>query len=161
MPETIIPVSFEDCAVVLPYPSPFILSSVERDWCNTAGNNALRIVRTVYIKRRHLEENLKVVAGRIGMSETEQKKFIDWWCSVKPGTTEVRAEGDPYFDLNYRAGRWMENARGNHNGQVQKSRIEKYAESAQRFYQNVTNQTIPDAAAGQSRFGYADIPDEQ
>ena len=64
-----------------PFPAPFILSSVERYWCM---NDSVKIV---FIKRRHLEENLKVIEAEIGMDETERGKFLDWWCS--PGQSDA------------------------------------------------------------------------
>ena len=136
-----------------PFPAPFILSSVERDWSRFQPNKDAAIV---YIKRRHLEENLKTIANDVGMDEAEQKKFLDWWCC--PKGEEIRAEGDPYFDIRYRATNWMERRMEQMND-TQKSRVEKYEESARQFFG--AGQTIPSTGREPRGFGYADIPDEQ
>lgn len=139
-----------------PFPGPFCLSSVERDWCRFQPD---RNAAVVFIKRRHLEENLKTIAHEIGMDEAEQKKFLDWWCC--PNLDEIRAEGDPYFNLRYRAENWMEKRKQRPEDQKPKSRLEKYVKSAQEFMNNAKSKTIPTSPAGTQGFGYADIPDEQ
>ena len=137
-----------------PFPAPFILSSVERHWCM---RDPLKIT---YIKRRHLEENLKTIAQSIQMDEAEQKRFLDYWCCpTRHNRSEIRAELDECFDLRHRATSWME--RATPQEKQPKSRIQKYAESAQQFARNVQTKTIPTSPAGTQGFGYADIPDEQ
>ena len=91
-----------------PYPAPFILSSMER-WlcCKDEPNLKTNPEFVVYIKRRHLEENLKTIEREIGMNEVERGKFLDYWCCHAAGSAEVRAERDEYFDLRYRAENWM------------------------------------------------------
>ena len=139
----------------LPFPAPFVLSSVERNWCRFQQNKTAAVV---FIKRRHLEENLKTFAKDIGMDEAEQKKFLDWWCCANG--EEIRAEGDPYFNLRYRAESWMEKRRlqGN-NKSTNKSRVEKYEESARQFFG--ANQEVPSGTSPAQGFGYTDFPDEQ
>ena len=110
----------------------------------------------VFIKRRHLEENLKTIEQEIGMDEIERGKFLDWWCCAKG--EEIRAEGDPYFNLRYRAENWMEKRRPQENKSTNRSRIEKYAESARQFL-GASQEVSP--GPSQAGFGYADIPDEQ
>ena len=138
----------------LPYEAPFILSSVERDQCR------MGVLTVPGVKRNHLHANLKTFSAEIGMDESEQKKFLDYWCSPSRFDDHViRAELDQCFDLRQRAESWMERAKP---AQRQpKSRLEQYAESAQQFYQNVQAKTIPNSPAGTQGFGYADIPDEQ
>ena len=136
-----------------PFPSPFILTSVERSWCRFQPN---RNAATIYVKRRHLEENLKTIAQEIGMDAAEQKKFLDWWCCSNG--EDIRAEGDPYFNLRYRAENWMEKRRPQENKSINKSRVEKYAESARQFL-GASQEVSP--GPSQAGFGYADIPDEQ
>lgn len=136
-----------------PFPAPFILSSVERYWCM---NDSAKIV---FIKRRHLEENLKVIEAEIGMDETERGKFLDWWCS--PGqsdASEIRAEGDRYFNLRQRADNWMK--KPTRTKQQQPSRIQQYAESARQFLTR-QQQDVSFPGAGSPAGGYANIPDEQ
>ena len=145
-----------------PYPAPFILSSMERWLCGKDDpNHKPTPENVVYIKRRHLEENIKVIEQEIGMDEAERKRFLDYWCS--PSTrepSEIRAELDECFNLRARAESWMERARP--AGAQPKSRLERFAESAQQFARNVQQQqTIPTSPAGTQGFGYADIPDEQ
>ena len=137
-----------------PFPTPFILTSVERSWCRFQPNRSAAIN---YVKRRHLEENLKTFAQEIGMDEAEQKKFLDWWCCAKG--EEIRAEGDPYFNLRYRAENWMEKRRPQEKKSTNKSRVEKYAESARQFF-GAVQEVSPGPSSAQG-FGYTDIPDEQ
>ena len=136
-----------------PFQAPFILSSMERDWCRRQTNRDAAIV---FIKRRHLEENLKTIAQDIGMDEAEQKNFLDWWCC--PNGDEIRAEGDPYFNLRYRVTKWMEK-RKPQGSKMGKSRIEKYAESARQFLG--TDQAVSSTGSEPRGFGYANLPDEQ
>ena len=147
-----IPAHLEDPEDKYPFQVPFILSSVERD---LARGEAIRIR---YIKRRHLEENIKTFAKEIGMDEEERRKFLDYWCSpsrVVPSM--IRAELDECFDLRQKAESWMDNRRRPNKSQ-QQSRVEKYAESAKQFFQN---QAVPAGPSDTQGFGYADIPDEQ
>ena len=147
----VIPDNFELQQDNFPFPAPFILSSVERAWCM---NDSAKIV---YIKRRHLEENLKTIADGMGMDEAEQTRFLNHWCQpANRDPSELLAEVVMAFDLRQRAESWMEKARP--KSKPQQSRIEKYAESARQFFQS---QEIPSGPAGASGFGYADIPDEQ
>lgn len=100
----VIPEHFEPPTDRFPFPSPFLLSSVERNWCREAPD------RILYIKRRHLEENLKTIAQEIGMEEPERKRFMDYWCSPSRfDRSEPRAERDECFNLRQRAESWMEN----------------------------------------------------
>ena len=151
---SVIPTHFEPPpADKFPFPAPFILTSVERYWCM---NDPVKIV---FIKRRHLEENLKTIEQEIGMNEAERNKFLDWWCS--PGQrdpSEIRAEGDQYFNLRQRATTWMERKRPQR--QQQPSRAEQYAESARQFLSG-SQQEIPRPGGRPPAGGYADIPDEQ
>lgn len=152
---SVIPAQFEAPGDQYPFPAPFILSSMEREWCRLQGNKAAAVV---FIKRRHLEENLKVFAQEIGMDDAEQKRFLDWWCCAKG--EEIRAEEDHYFNLRYRAENWMKKRRPQQeNKSNNKSRIEKYAESARQFFG--TSQEVSPGPAPAQGFGYADIPDEQ
>ena len=69
---SVIPTHFEPPPTDnFPFPAPFILTSVERFWCM---NDPVKII---YIKRRHLEENLKTIEQQIGMNEEQRKKFLD------------------------------------------------------------------------------------
>lgn len=149
---SVIPASYEEKIDNYPFPAPFILSSMEREWCRHQNVTDSAIV---FIKRRHLEENLKTISQEIGMDEAEQKKFLDWWCSPKGDA--IRAESDPFFNLRNRAESWMEKRKPN-NTNNNKSRLEKYAESARQF---IKGQTISRAGEEPHGFGYADIPDEQ
>ena len=133
-----------------PFPAPFILSSMERFNCM---NDPAKIV---FVKRRHLEENLKVIEGSVGMDEAERKKFLDYWCSARG--TEIRAEGDNYFDLRQRAESWMERAAKNNRSQKQ-SRLEQYAESARQAFG--TPQSVPASNTQSASTGYTVLPDEQ
>lgn len=153
-PPSVIPAQFEAPGDQYPFPAPFILSSMEREWCRSQRN---RTAAVVFIKRRHLEENLKTIADGIGMDETERNGFLDWWCCANG--EEIRAEGDPYFNLRYRAENWMARRRPQENKSNNKSRIEKYAESARQFFG--TSQEVSPGPAPAQGFGYADIPDEQ
>lgn len=113
-------------ATKLPFPAPFILSSVERDWCMGDPD------KIVYIKRAHLRENLIVISSETGMSIQDMEGFLDWWCSPKPGTSEVRAEEDRYFNLLQRALNWMARRAGNLgslSSRLPKSRVEKTMEA--------------------------------
>ena len=132
-----------------PFPAPFILTSVERNWCRFQPNRNAAIV---FVKRRHLEENLKTIAQEIGMDETEQKKFLDWWCCANG--EEIRAEGDHYFNLRYRAENWVEK-RKSQSKQQQQSRLEQYAESARQAFGVSPGDKEP------GNIGYAILPDEQ
>ena len=144
----VIPADFEQPSY--PFPAPFILSSVERSWCNHDP------ARIVYIKRAHLEKNLMSLDA--GMDEAERKRFLDYWCSpTTRDPSEIRAELDPAFNLRQRAENWMEKARPQEK--QPKSRLEKYAESARQFIE--ANQAVSAADAVTRRRGYADIPDEQ
>ena len=148
----VIPDNFEAQQDNLPFPAPFILSSVEKAWCM---NDSAKVL---YIKRRHLEENLKTIADGIGMDEAEQTRFLSHWCQpANRDPSEPLAEVVMAFDLRQRAESWMEKARPK-SSKPQQSRIERYAESARQFFQS---QEIPAGPAGASGFGYADIPDEQ
>ena len=84
-----------------PFPSPFSLTSVENDWCK--GD----LSKIIHVKRTHLQKNLDVIAEEIGMSQAGIKHFLDWWCDPMPGTSEIRAEGDPYFNLRRKAENWV------------------------------------------------------
>lgn len=149
----VIPENFQAPQDNYPFPTPFILSSVEKDWCHHDW------ARIVFIKRRHLEENIKVIADEMGMGEDERKRFLDYWCQpCDLERTTLLAEKSGAFDLRYRVGRWME-TRGIKNNTDNKSRAEKYAESARQFFSNA--QAVPPGADGTQGFGYADIPDEQ
>ena len=151
---SVIPEHFEPVQDNFPFPCPFILSSVERHWCM---KDPLKII---FIKRRHLEENIKAIEQSIGMDEEERRRFLDYWCCpTRHNRSEIRAELDECFDLRQRATSWMDRARPQQ--EQPKSRIEKYAESAQRFYENAQTQTIPTSPAAAQGLGYADIPDEQ
>ena len=150
---TDIPGNIKDPEDKYPFPAPFILSSVERD---LARKEAIRIR---YIKRRHLEENIKTFASEIGMGEDERGKFLDYWCSPSRVVPEMlRAELDECFDLYQRAVSWTEKAKSANKPQ-QQSRVEKYAESARQFFQGA--QAVPAGPSDPQGFGYADIPDEQ
>ena len=134
-----------------PFPNPFILSSVERDWCH--GDPA----RVVDCKRRHLAENLRVFAGEIGMAEDEQQAFLDWWCSpAVSNRTEIRAESDQYFNLRLRAEKWM--SRKAEAEKKPASRFEKTVQLNQNF-ENLVNAIYhtDDRPAD----GTPDTPDEQ
>ena len=149
---TDIPANLEDREDKYPFPAPFILSSVERYLCM---RDPLRIR---YVKRRHLEENIKTFAAEIGMDETERNKFLDYWCSPSRVVPEmIRAELDECFELYQRASSWMDNTRP--QAKKQQSRAEKYAESARQFFQG--SQAVPAGPSDTPGFGYADIPDEQ
>ena len=150
----VIPENFEAPQEHYPFPAPFILSSVEREWCRFQANRTAAII---FIKRRHLEENLKTIAQEIGMDEAERKNFLDWWCCARG--EEIRAEGDPYFNLRYRAEGWMEKRSPQENKSTNKSRAEKYAESARQFF-GASQEVSPGPSPAQG-FGYTDIPDEQ
>ena len=154
---SVIPTTFDAPKDDFPFPFPFILSSVERDWCSRQANSQ---AATVYIKRRHLEENMKAMGLESSMDVAERKRFFDYWCcpTIRDRST-IRAELDECFDLRQRMESWRERARP--AGPAQKSRLERYAETAQQFYQNAQSETIPTRPCGASGFGYADIPDEQ
>lgn len=122
----VIPQDFQPKQDNFPFESPFILSSVERAWCHY--NN----VNIVYIKRRHLEENLKTIAPELGMDEAEQKRFLDYWCCANGD--EIRAEGDRYFDLRQRAESWMYRRRPQ---EQQQSRAQKYANTSKQVTQMI------------------------
>lgn len=150
----VIPEHFEQPQQNYPFPSPFILSSVERDWC---GNECAKIL---FIKRRHLEENLKTIAGEIRMEEEEQKRFLDYWCQPCDNRMSMLlAERSGAFDIRYRAVSWMQKSGTRPFEQKKKSRIEKYAESARQFFGRC--QEVPAGPFAAQGFGYADIPDEQ
>ena len=153
---SVIPTHFEPPPTDnFPFPAPFILTSVERFWCM---NDPVKII---YIKRRHLEENLKTIEQQIGMSEEQRKKFLDWWCS--PGQhnpSEIRAEGDRYFNLRQRAENWMKKPTRTKQEQQQPSRMERYAESARQFL-SAQQQNVPNPGAEPQAGGYANIPDDQ
>lgn len=133
-----------------PFPAPFILSSMERFNCMSDPK------KIVFVKRRHLEENLKVIEQSIGMGEAERKKFLDYWCSARG--SEIRAEGDSYFDLRQRAESWMERATKNSRPQ-QQSRLEQYAESARQAFG--ASQPVPARDTEPTSTGYTVLPDEQ
>ena len=149
---SVIPSQFETPQDNFPFPAPFILSSLERDWCRFQQNKTAAIV---FIKRRHLEENLKTIEQSIGMDETERKRFLDYWCSARG--EEIRAEGDPYFDLRQRAESWME--RRKPNTTQTKSRLEQYAESARQAFG--ASQPVPPGDTQSAGIGYTVLPDEQ
>lgn len=116
-----------------PYPSPFVLSSVERDWCR--GD----LEREIYIKRVHLSDNLATIQKEIGMDESEKEQFLKWWCSPRPGTSEIRAEGDAYFNLRQRAENWMERVRKRQAPQEPRqsvSRIDKLRQNLQKIHEH-------------------------
>ena len=150
---SVIPTNFEAPKDNFPFPAPFVLSSAERFWC--MEDNA----RIIYIKRRHLEENIKTIESEYGMGEEERKRFLDYWCSPSmrdPST--FRAERDECFDIRQRVSSWMDRAK--QKDKQPKSRAEKYAETAQQFFQN-GQQTIPTSPSATPGIGYANIPDEQ
>ena len=135
-----------------PYPTPFILSSVERNWC--MGDPA----RIVEIKRRHLEENLKTLEHEFGMNEAERKKFLDYWCCPSQrNREEIRAEGDAYFDLRYRIAKWMDGKKPEE--QKTQSRVEQYAQVSRNFSALVYELYNPNDTGAGNRS--ADSPDEQ
>jgi len=152
---SVIPVFFEEKKDNYPFPAPFILSSVERDWCS--GDKS----RENFIKRRHLEENLKTIAGKIGMNETMCKSFLDYWCSPSnrsQGT--LRAELDECFNLRLRAENWAQ--REKNTQFVNSSRIDKYAEATRQFISRTPGQDLLYRTLEVStRLGNADTPDEQ
>lgn len=153
----VIPENFEAPQDNFPFPSPFSLSSTEWNWCLWTGRQQ-KDMKIVFIKRRHLEENLKTFENEIGMGESERKEFLDYWCSpVNRSPSEIRAELDECFNLRARAESWMKRAKPNTN--QPKSRLEQYAESARQFFQGA--QTVSSGSEDASGFGYADIPDEQ
>ena len=136
-----------------PFPAPFILSSVERFKCMGIP------VNIVFVKRRHLEENLKTIEAELGMDEVERKRFLDYWCQpANRDPSEILAEVIPAFELRQRATTWMERKRPQR--QQQPSRAEQYAESARQFLSG-SQQEIPRPGGRPPAGGYADIPDEQ
>lgn len=136
-----------------PFPAPFILSSVERYKCM---NDAAKIT---FVKRRHLEENLKTIEAELGMDEAERKRFLDYWCQpANRDPSEILAEVIPAFELRQRATTWMERKRPQRHQQP--SRAEQYAESARQFLSG-SQQEIPRPGSRPPAGGYADIPDEQ
>ena len=148
----VIPDSFEAAGVDYPFKAPFILSSAENYWCMSDP------AKIVYIKRRHLEENLKVIAGEIGMDEGEQKKFMDYWCQPSNrSASEILAEVIRAFDLRYRATSWMEGKKP--QAKQTKSRLEQYAESARQAFGNP--HSVPAGDSQSAGPGYAVLPDEQ
>ena len=156
---SVIPTTFKPQKDKFPFPSPFSFSSAEDYWCSIQRDQEAD--RRVYIKRRHLEENLKTFEKEIGMDEATRKKFLDHWCSPSLRNPElIKAELDECFNLRVRAENWMERVK-QATEQHAKSRLEKYAESAQQFYNNARTETIPSTGREPRGFGYADIPDEQ
>ena len=110
-----------------PFPNPFILSSVERDW--TRGEPSA----VVYVKRTHLARNLAAVAAELGMDAQAQEAFLDYWCAPEVrAPSEIRAEGDRYFDIRARAKAWMR--REKDAGTAPASRAEQYADSARNIH---------------------------
>ena len=95
------------------------------------------------------------------MGDAEMQKFLDYYCQQGDrNQSEILAEKSGFFDLRYRATKWVE--KSDPAKQKGQSRLEKYAESAQQFYNNVQQQqTVPASPSGTQGFGYADIPDEQ
>ena len=131
----ILPDEYEVPEEHFPFPAPFVLTSVEKHWC---CHNPERIV---YIKRIHLQKNLLTFRDEIGMDEEEMKKFLDWWCSPRPGTAEIRAESDAYFNLRQRAETWMaklkvRNAQNTPKPQQEepRSRVESLKESMRHLH---------------------------
>lgn len=132
-------------ATKFPFPAPFILSSVERDWCMGDPD------KIVYIKRAHLRENLIVISSETGMSLQDMEGFLDWWCSPKPGMSEVRAEEDRYFNLRQRALNWMARRAGNMGRREErqpKSRVEKTMEAFNEVQDWINERTDYTAADG-------------
>lgn len=126
----VIPDDFVPAGDSFPFPSPFTLSSVERDWCMGQPE------RIVYIKRAHLQRNLLCIAKSIGMTTDEQKKFLDHYCSPSlRNAAEIRAERDEYFNLRSKAEAWMEKRAP--AVQPGTSRIEQYAKTSNVFKQLV------------------------
>lgn len=135
-----------------PFPNPFMLSSMERTWC--MGDPE----KVVDCKRRHLAENLKIIAGDFGMDEAEQKKFLDYYCSPSVrNASEIRAEGDPYFNLRQKAEGWMEKRKSDKSKPA--SRIEQFADTAKRFDKLMDELYGSDNARTTGSPGY--YPDEQ
>ena len=135
-----------------PYPTPFRLSSTERDW---AMNTPEKIVQ---LKRAHLEENLKTFELEIGMDEAERRKFLDYYCQRGDrNPSEILAERSGYFDLRYRATKWMEDKKPKQ--EQPKSRVEQYADTSKKFH------ALMDELYGTSdngtENGAPDYPDEQ
>lgn len=150
----VIPADYEPPKDNFPFKSPFYLSSAEAYWC--MGDSA----RIVYIKRRHLEENIKTFEQEIGMDDTERKRFLDYWCCPDPGNpSEIRAEGDRYFNIRQRAESWMGRRKGPTETKTQQSRIEQYAEKSRRAAA-ILDQLYPEDVRG-AVTGSADAPDEQ
>ena len=149
---SVIPTHYESPANKYPFPSPFLLSSVERDWCRQDPN------RIVYIKRRHLEENLKTFEREIGMDEVKRKEFLDYYC--QPGDrnpSEILAEKSGYFDLRYRATKWVD--KNKKTDQKSQSKIEQYIQPSQNFNALVNELFSPNVNGAGN--GPANTPDEQ
>lgn len=148
-----IPDNLEETQDKFPFPAPFILSSVERYKCMSVP------ARIIFVKRRHLEENLKTFANELGMGEDDIKRFLDYWCQpANRDPSEVLAEVIPAFELRQRATTWME--RKKPQKPQQQSRAEQYAESARQFL-GKRQQDVSRAGGQPPAGGYANIPDDQ
>ena len=69
--------------------------------------------RIAGIKRGRMDAALSRVAANLAikegleMSEGQKARFLDHWCAHRPGSDQIRAEGDPYFSLYEKARIWV------------------------------------------------------
>ena len=80
----------------------FYVSSVMKDYFR--GNPDGLVAEKI----RRVRERLSKIAPSVGMDESEQEKFIRYWCEHDDGSTTLRAEKEEVFNLRERAKRWME-----------------------------------------------------
>ncbi len=84
----------------------FFVSSVQRDSCGFDPD------RIAGIKRERMAAALDRAAARLEgeglrMSREQRCRFLDHWCAHRPGSEEIRAEGDRYFSLDSKARIWL------------------------------------------------------
>lgn len=86
------------------------LSSVERDALGFDGDRIAEAKRARMAAQ--LDDYRKTLAAEgLPMDDDQRRRFLDHWCSHRPGSGEIRAEGDPYFSVPAKARRWVEEDR--------------------------------------------------
>lgn len=86
------------------------LSSMERDALGFDGDRIAEAKRAKMAAQ--LDNYRKTLAAEgLPMDDGQRLRFLDHWCAHRPGSGEIRAEGDPYFSLPAKARRWAEEDR--------------------------------------------------
>lgn len=118
-----------------PYPNPFLLSS---DELKSAGKVPEMIAQ---IKRYHLQKNIEVIAGELGMNSSHIDSFLDYWCSIDLSRPEkIRAEIDNCFNVKQKAKNWLRlEKEGVKTSAKQQSKYQQYAASNKNFNELIEN----------------------